>query len=285
MKNYDYENCPQGLSQKGDQLNINYLLLKKIINSQIANGKKIKILEIGSGGGRNLQFLKNRYGSKIELFGTDISKTAISYALSSKIGRFKIAESDQIPFKQKFDLVLMIDLLEHLNSKTKALTTIRKALESTQIGGRIYISVPIELNRFSLTWYFSKLPYFKNLTKLFFGHIIQFKIRDFNPLLKNKKVKVIRSFSVHFLTQLQILLFFHIPKILIGLIFNKKTANNLRDSNEIIRGRRFSFLGIFKQIFLALRLPLLFLAYCESLIRIKSRFGAENMHLTIIKKT
>ncbi len=285
MKNYDYENCPQGFSQKGNRFNVNYLILKKIIDRQLTTRKKIKILEIGSGGGRNLQFLKYIYQSKVELFGTDISKTAISYATSLKIGQFKVAESDQIPFKQKYDLILIIDLLEHLDSQKKALITITKAINSIRKGGQIYISVPIELNRFCLTWYFAKLPHFRDLTKHSFGHTIQFQISDFSPAIKNKKIKVNQTFfSVHFLTQLQVFLFLHVPKIMIRLIFNKKTANNLRDSNEIIRGEGFSLLGVFKQIFLALRLPLLFLGYCESLIRLRSSLGAGNIHLTVTKK-
>lgn len=286
MAKYNYEACPQGILAKKKEANLNYDFLFADIRNRLPVLNKIRILEIGAGGGRNLLAIQKKFKNKVELFGTDISQTAIAYARSLEIGQFRVTRSQIIPFKQKFDLILIIDLLEHLESKKAVRKTINGALGSLDQNGQIYISVPIELNWFCLTWYFSKLPYFKDLTKRFFGHTIQFDLKSLLRLIDTKKIFVVKTFySVHFINQLQVLLFLYIPKILIEIFFNKQTANDLRDSNEEIKSGRHSSLSLIKKIILGLNRPIAYLGYKESNVRKNSPFAAGNIHLIVVKKT
>lgn len=281
---YDYEKSPQGIRFDINKKNINHIFLFEHISKFLLTKNKVKILEIGTGGGRNLQAIYQKFGNKVELFGTDISNAAISYANSLKIGKFYLIKSDIIPIKEKFDFIIMIDVLEHLETKSSVRKTLDNALLHLKDDGHIYISVPIELNKFSLTWFFSKLPYFKNLTKIFYGHLIQFNIKNFLELIEFKKFKLIEGYySVHFLSQLQVLFFFYLPKILLYFFLGNKIANDLRDSNEIIKKRKYSLLSFLKRIFISFSYPLSYLAFKESNFRKNSFFAAGNMHLLITK--
>ena len=284
MNVYDYEDCPQGLSFTDNGRNLNYFFLFAHISELFISTNKVKILEIGAGGGRNLRIIHQKFGSKVELFGTDISNAAINYAKSLKIGKFYLARSDIIPIAEKFDLILMVDILEHLEAKCFVKEILDNALLHLNNDGCIYISVPIELNRFSLTWFFSNVPYLKNLTKVYYGHAIQFDVKSFLALIDCDKFKLKEVFySVHLLTQVQVLFFFFLPKILLQCFWGKNVANDLRDSNEIIHDRRHPLLSFLKGVFVSFSRPLSCLAFAESNLRRNSLFGAGNMHLLIAK--
>jgi SAM-dependent methyltransferase len=283
---YDYERDPQGIKFDSSEKNVNYIFLFKLISGSLLAKKKVKILEIGTGGGRNLQAIRQRFGSKVKLSGTDISKVAINYARSLKIGKFYLARSDVIPVAGRFDLILMIDVLEHLEGKSSIEKTLNNVLLHLKDDGDIYISVPIELNKFSLTWFFSKLPYFKNFTKAFYGHSLQFNIKSVLGLFDFNKFRLKEIFySAHFLTQLQVLFFFFLPKILLRIFFGEKIANDLRDSSEIINKGKHSLLSFLKRIFVSSSYPLSYLAFRESSLRRNSSFAAGNMHLLITKRS
>ena len=281
MIKYDYEKSPQGIAVSNEERNFNYSSLTNIIEG--LPKKEIRILEIGCGGGRNLKILKNKFKDRIAIFGTDISITAINYAISLGIGDFAVSNSDKVPFSGNFDLILLIDILEHLDSKQEVTKTLDVALSKLNTDGKVYISLPIELNRFTLTWVFSKANLLKKLTHDFFGHTIQFSELDFMEILNIKVVTIKEKFySVHFMTQLQMLFFFYIPKIALKLVFGDSAMLKTKDSNEIISGGK-SFLSLIKPTFLLLSKPLSRLAYLESSFRKSSKFGAGNIHLLIVK--
>jgi SAM-dependent methyltransferase len=283
---YDYEICPQGLSVGNDGLNHNYTFLFDHVTTFLCSREKIRILEIGAGGGRNLQVLHRRFGDRAELFGTDISSVAIHYAKSLQIGRFSLAKSDAIPFDEKFDLILMVDVLEHLETTEAVVDTLNNALDRLDLDGRIYISVPLELGVFSLTWFFSKFPYLRDLTKNLYGHLIQFDADAFCGLIGPSTFQIEDQFySVHFFTQLQVLLFFYAPKILLLFFLGKTASESVRDSNETIQGGRTGLLSRLKKGFVVLSSPLAYLGYQESRVRRRSDFAAGNMHLLLARKT
>ncbi len=285
MSAYDYEVCPQGLSTAYARCNLNIAFLDAHIKKLLRTSPSVKILELGSGGGRNLHEIHRRFGGSVELYGTDISASAIDYASSLGIGSFLVAGSDVNPFHQKFDLILMIDLLEHLGSTQVVVKTLDQATRSLSSGGCIYISVPVELNRYSLTWFFSKLPYFRDLTREFFGHTLRFDIPGFLQLINKKRVQVDDVFySVHFINHIQMLFFFYIPKILIKFLLGKRLADSLRDSGEVARDGRPSWLVLLKTVFISLGYPLAWLSIKESSIRKHSVFSAGNMHLLLKKR-
>lgn len=284
MKSYDYEKCPQGITKSAVRgNNINYIFLESFIGSRIRNKKKFRILELGVGGGRNLQVIKEKFGKKVELYGTDISNSAISYARSLNIGTFIVAKADIVPFEKQFDLILIIDLLEHLSSKKEVQATLKNASKYLSTEGNIYISVPVELNIFCLTWLFSKISFTKNLTKKFYGHTLQFTPRIIVRLVNKKLILQDKFFSVHFFTQIQVLFFFYIPKILFKFFLGEKRADDFRDSNEILKEKT-STLNIIKKNILGLSKPLAFLGYRESLLRKRSSFASGNLHLLLSQR-
>lgn len=98
-----------------------------------------RILEIGAGTGGNLQMLSS-FG---QVSAFEMDATARSIALEKTGGRFDIRAGRcpaDIPFPgEKFDLVCLFDVLEHIEQDVETLMAIQKLLAA---GGRILITVP-----------------------------------------------------------------------------------------------------------------------------------------------
>jgi SAM-dependent methyltransferase len=96
-----------------------------------------RILEAGCGTGGNLHMLA-RHG---EVFAFDVSETA--RRLAAEWGTAQIAEGflpDGIPFDgEAFELVVLLDVLEHIEDDGAALRALRTRLKP---GGRLLITVP-----------------------------------------------------------------------------------------------------------------------------------------------
>jgi SAM-dependent methyltransferase len=98
-----------------------------------------KILEIGSGTGGNLQMLSS-FGKVSAL---EMDATARAIALKKTGGRFDIRPGicpTDIPFVgEKFDLICLFDVLEHIDEDVETLTAVRGLLAE---GGRVVVTVP-----------------------------------------------------------------------------------------------------------------------------------------------
>jgi len=96
-----------------------------------------QILEAGCGTGGNLSMLA-RYG---EVFGMETNAQALILAAAKR--KALIAEGrlpDAIPFPgQMFDLIVLLDVLEHLDDDAAALRALRARLKP---GGWLIVSVP-----------------------------------------------------------------------------------------------------------------------------------------------
>lgn len=107
------------------------------------------VLEIGCGSGMNIFALDRVFDNKnISYVGFDLNSIAINRAcdVALKLHRenikFYVDNQFSSRFDNKYDLVLMIDVLEHLDKPVDFLEKISKVLLP---GGRLIISVPTPL--------------------------------------------------------------------------------------------------------------------------------------------
>lgn len=114
------------------------VLLSSII-SRLTLSSNARILEIGSGTGGNLEML-SAFGRVSAL---EMDETARSIANKKTLDRFDIRAGfcpTDIPFtNEKFDLICLFDVLEHIEKDFATLVAIKKLLAD---GGRILVTVP-----------------------------------------------------------------------------------------------------------------------------------------------
>ncbi len=112
-------------------------ILADLIERKIALPEDARILEIGCGTGHNLEMLA-RFG-KVE--GIEIDEAARAIA-SSRLGQTVIdSPLPELPgvADNNYDLVAILDVLEHVEADREALATISRKLKP---GGRVLITVP-----------------------------------------------------------------------------------------------------------------------------------------------
>jgi len=124
-----------------------YVARQKIIFEQIKiilkdcrtdKGESPKILDYGCGTGNNLLKFKNLF----QIFGMDVSKQAVQYC--HQRGLKSVIEIDQDreilnPFGVSFDMITLLDVLEHIPDDVKALKNITRLLN---YHGTVFVTVP-----------------------------------------------------------------------------------------------------------------------------------------------
>lgn len=97
--------------------------------------KKGSMLEVGCSYGSLMEFfIKNGWQAK----GIDISENAIRYTKSKRLDCFNVTPEEFKP-KEKFDVIILSNVLEHLENPLNSLNIIKNWLSET---GFIYIRVP-----------------------------------------------------------------------------------------------------------------------------------------------
>lgn len=96
-----------------------------------------RVLEVGCGCGGNFSMLA-KYG---ELWATDTDDTALGYARRSGLARVDYGRlPDSMPTGlEPFDLIVLLDVLEHVDEDVEALRRLRPLLRP---GGRLLATVP-----------------------------------------------------------------------------------------------------------------------------------------------
>jgi len=118
------------------------------------NLKKVKILEIGIGDGTLMSMLPNRY----EKCGTELTKSQIKDLKKKGIENVYEGEFENIKFKNKFDIILLVHVIEHLKNPREFVKSAKKNLEKK---GLLIILTP---NDKSLLQKVAKLPIIRKFT-------------------------------------------------------------------------------------------------------------------------
>lgn len=108
--------------------------------------KNSKILDIGCSSGIFLKDLE-AIGFKIEnLYGIDISDSAIENCKANGVQNSFVMDAQNITLTESFDIIIASDCLEHLEDDKKALKNWKSLLK---IGGTMYVFVPAYMSLWS----------------------------------------------------------------------------------------------------------------------------------------
>jgi trans-aconitate methyltransferase len=98
-----------------------------------------RVFEVGCGGGIVLEAIGRRYPT-VELVGGDASDEALRVAEARLVSAQLVqVDATVLPFREEFDVVFALDVLEHLDDDRKALHALAQA---TRPGGGIVVTVP-----------------------------------------------------------------------------------------------------------------------------------------------
>ena len=109
----------------------------------IGDLKGKSILDIGCGWGQALLYFKER---GLQCYGFDPAKDAVDFAVNQGLNVKCAGMQTMDVFNKKFDLVALINVLEHLSNPELAITEIREKILNKN--GAIVIDVPNEYNTF-----------------------------------------------------------------------------------------------------------------------------------------
>ena len=112
-------------------------ILKTLIRKFVLPTRRNKqILDAGCGTGETTKFL-SQFG---KVTGIDASKQAIEFCKTRKLRNIWQSTAENLPFEEGFfDLITMLDLLEHIENSTQALKESYRVLKA---GGFLLITVP-----------------------------------------------------------------------------------------------------------------------------------------------
>jgi len=111
-------------------------IIQKVLDHHFRDKKQRKVLEVGCGSGGNLQMLK-AYGNISAMEFDDKTRGLANSRNICHVKKGKLP--NDIPFDNGFDLICMLDVLEHIDDDLAALQSIRDKLNQK---GKIFITVP-----------------------------------------------------------------------------------------------------------------------------------------------
>jgi methionine biosynthesis protein MetW len=166
-------------------------LKQDILRREVKSG--CSVLDVGCGDG----FTASVIASSCQVTGVDVSETALHKAEENGLKTIKFNLDDGLPeVNQKHDVVLLLDVLEHVHNPEKLLDA---ALSKLSENGIIIVSVPNTMNL--LTRLFFLFGRYVDLTdishkggKLFSEHLHIFSKKKLEELLSSRKLQIEKRF-------------------------------------------------------------------------------------------
>ncbi|MBU1727420.1 MAG: methionine biosynthesis protein MetW [Candidatus Omnitrophica bacterium] len=122
---------------------INRLIYSELASPHLKSGSRV--LEIGCCDAKNFYYLREL--KPVSYFGVDLDDANLKLASANNVRVIKAdLEKGYFPFKSRFDLIIITEVLEHLKSPGNLLDKIRPFLNA---GGLVLVSLPNEYNLFS----------------------------------------------------------------------------------------------------------------------------------------
>ncbi len=213
-----------------------------------------KVLEVGCARGQFIRSIK-QYRPDIEAFGCDINTQAlelngqedanISYSAGSALS---------LPFKDKcFDMVVIFDLLEHLEEPSLFLKEVHRVLRDN---GVLHAYVPCEGQPGTLHWLLWKIKIGHDLKKKHRGHIQRFSLKSCKRLVENAALTVKNSrFSGYWFEQLLDVIFYVLLEVqsINHALWDSHSKTNSNAFSSFLRNLAFA-IGYYETQFLP-RLP------------------------------
>jgi len=155
-----------------------------LVYGRIERGSEV--LDIGCAAGYFAKKLKEK---QCRVWGIDSDKQSaqIAQKYCQKVIVADLEQIKKLPFRKKFDYILLLDILEHLENPPSVLNLIKPCLEST---GKVIVSVPnIAFLSVRLALLFGNFNYQK-LGILDENHLHFYTKKTFQKLLKDSGFKI-----------------------------------------------------------------------------------------------
>ena len=158
--------------------------IQDVINSYSGHPKSI--LDLGCGSGQLSELIYNSYNPS-KYTAIDISQTAIDIAKDNGSKKINWIVGDVFDFKikEKYDLVYIGDLVEHVDSDINFLNKVKV------YGKNILIRIPLERVAINDILRILKITDEYKRFEHQFGHVHHYSVYDFEKLLKRCNLKVV----------------------------------------------------------------------------------------------
>ena len=110
-------------------------ILLNYIDRRLGLSRESKILDVGCGTGAMLEEFSRRY----QAFGIDFSPQAIDFCRKRGLANVRVGSLDAFPRDERFDLITMFDVVEHVEDDRGLLSEAHGRLSP---GGHLLVAVP-----------------------------------------------------------------------------------------------------------------------------------------------